>query len=266
MKLPRVNFAGHEISRLVVGGNPFSGFSHHSRELSKEMMDYYTVDKIKETLHKCEECGINAFVGRADNHIMRMVNEYWNEGGKILWLAQTAPERRSVEDNIKAAKAAGAKMCYTHGGMVDNMFRSGKIELLRDYLKLIKDLGMAAGTATHNPELPLYLEEHEFGAEFYLMCFYNLPARQTDVRLRSYDEKFVQEDREKAVQTIRAVRKPCIGYKVLAAGRNEPREAFTFAFRNIKDTDAVAVGFFTKYHATQIEDDVKMVLEILKGG
>jgi len=264
MELPTVIIAGHEVSRLIVGGNPFSGMSHHSAERSEEMCDYFSVERIKETLRECERCGINTFVGRADNHIMRMLNEYWNDGGTITWVAQTAPERKSVEDNIRAAKAAGATMCYLHGGMVDSMFAAGKTDELRDYIKCIKDAGMPAGTATHNPDVPLYFEEHDFGAEFYMMCFYNLPARSSDLRLRSYDDKFQDEDRRKAVQTIKAVPKPCIGYKILAAGRNDPVEAFRFALTNIKDTDCVAVGFYTKHHPGQVQEDADIFLKVLR--
>ena len=28
--VPRVDFCGLEVSRLIIGGNPFSGFSHQS--------------------------------------------------------------------------------------------------------------------------------------------------------------------------------------------------------------------------------------------
>jgi len=48
---------------------------------------------------------------------------------------------------------------------------------------------------------------------------------------------------------VRQVARPCLGFKILAAGRmcNTPatiERAFEFAFRNIKKTDAVIVGMF----------------------
>ena len=50
-------------------------------------------------------------------------------------------------------------------------------------------------------------------------------------------------------KTIQATRKPCLVYKVLAAGRRvgspvEVRRCFEEAFANIKPVDAVIVGMY----------------------
>jgi len=256
LSLTRVNIGRHEVTRLVVGGNPFSGFSHQSAERNKEMADYYTAERIKATLRACEECGINAFVGRGDRHIMRALNEYWNEGGRLKWIGQQAPEWVPIEKNIREIADHGAIGCYLHGGVVDHLFAEGKLDSAREYLALMKDLGMVPGMAAHNPQVPLYAEEHRLGAEFYLVCFYNLTLRGGDV--------YLPEDREAAVKTIQQIRKPCIAFKVLAAGRNNPEEAFTYAYRNIKPTDLVCVGVYTKHHPRQVQENVNLVQRLLK--
>ena len=101
MALPRIRIGSLEVSKLIVGGNPFSGISHQSVERNDEMADYYTTAKIKETLADCERCGINTFIGRADNHIARLIREYRNEGGAIQWIAQSAPERKDIVHNLQ---------------------------------------------------------------------------------------------------------------------------------------------------------------------
>ena len=50
---------------------------------------------------------------------------------------------------------------------------------------------------------------------------------------------------------MRATEKPCLGFKILAASRkceseDTVREAFKYAFGNIKPTDAVVVGMFQR--------------------
>ncbi len=50
-------------------------------------------------------------------------------------------------------------------------------------------------------------------------------------------------------EVMRQVKQPCLGFKILAAGRlcanqQTVREAFQFAFENIKPTDGVIVGMF----------------------
>lgn len=38
--LSRVRIGDLEVSRLILGGNPFSGFSHQSPEMDQEMMHW----------------------------------------------------------------------------------------------------------------------------------------------------------------------------------------------------------------------------------
>ncbi|MCD6350728.1 MAG: hypothetical protein J7M26_01305 [Armatimonadetes bacterium] len=251
-QMPTVQFGSLTVSRLIIGGNPFSGHSHQTAELSKAMIDYYTTERIKATLREAEALGINAFVGRGDAHIRRVLNEYYNEGGQIQWIAQTAPEMASVEGNIKRIASSGAKACYLHGGMADIMMREGRSEEFRPWLELIKELGMMAGLCSHNAAYPLAYEEQELGAEFYMCCFYDVYTR---------GEVYVPEDREAMAQTIRAVDKPCLAFKIMAAGRNDPREAFEYAFSHIKPGDAVVVGMYTEHQPDQIEQNVRLTIE-----
>jgi len=65
----KVKFGDIEVTRLVIGGNPFSGFSHQGPERDREMIRYYTVANIKDALRKAEAAGINTFFGRTDRHV-----------------------------------------------------------------------------------------------------------------------------------------------------------------------------------------------------
>ena len=263
MKLPVVTIGNLQVSRLIVGGNPVSAISHQSAERDREMRDYYTTERIKQTLRQCEDVGINTFCGRADNHIMRVLNEYWNEGGTIQWLAQTAPERRSIEQNIQQAARAGAKAIYIQGGTVDQAMEDGCLEGLREPLELIHSLGCVSGIAGHNPESHLEAQEMGLPADLYMVCSYNLTGRRGKIDVADPDEKFHPDDPPAALACIQKLQKPCLAYKILAAGRRDPREAFADAFGGIKDTDAVVVGVFPKDQPTQIADDAKLVLEVL---
>lgn len=119
MALDKVQVGSMQVSRLAIGGNPFSGFSHQGEKRDTEMRRYYTVARIKETLRRAEAAGINTFFGRVDNHVIRTLQEYWDEGGTIQWFAQTASKCEDYIRNIKTAAANGAKGCYLHGGQVD---------------------------------------------------------------------------------------------------------------------------------------------------
>jgi hypothetical protein len=255
--LSRIMIGNYEVSRLIVGGNPFSGNSHQSDHLSKEMRDYYTTEKIKQTLKECESCGINTVQARGDAHIMRMLNEYWNEGGKIQWIAQTASELASITNNIKQIASFGAIACYHHGSRTDSLYREGKIDSVKDIISVIKDAGIPAGLGTHDPEVIRYAEDNYFDVDFYMMSFYNLSKR---------GEVYLTEDRESACRVIQEVNKTFLAFKIMAAGRNDPEEAFKYAYQNIKPSDAVVVGIFAKYHSDQIKDNVELAKRFIRFG
>ncbi len=90
--LPTVDFFGKNVTRLICGGNPFSGFSHVSSQLDREMIDYYTMPNLQKVLDECWEQGINTFQSRGDRHQMRMYLEHRMKGGEMQWIAQTASE------------------------------------------------------------------------------------------------------------------------------------------------------------------------------
>ena len=263
MELPRVDFCGMAVSRLIVGGNPFSGIGHQHPALDQELKDYYTVARIKEVLFQCEAVGINTAVLRADNHIMRLLHEYWNEGGKIRWFAQTAPERASVADNIRQARGAGAAAIYIHGGVADCMQEQGRLGELREPLARIRQLGLPAGIAGHQPKTHLDAQDMGLPIDFHMVCFYNITGRRGRIDVADTDARYRPEDRERAAKLLAELHKPCIAYKVLAAGRNDPCEAIPFAARHLKPTDVIAVGFFPKHRPNEIREDVEILCEAL---
>ncbi|HSW49014.1 MAG TPA: hypothetical protein VLH09_02515, partial [Bryobacteraceae bacterium] len=78
-----------------------------------------------------------------------------------------------------------------------------------------------------------------------------------------YPEVFLSGDPPKMYKVVRQVKKPCLVYKILAAGRRAEtpetvEAAFKEAFENIKPTDAIIVGFFPR-HMDQIAADAELV-------
>lgn len=257
--LPTVDLCGLTVSRLIVGGNPFSGFSHQSHERDEEMLNYYTTERLKETLRRAESAGINTTIMRSDLHIHRLLREYYNEGGHIQWIAQVGADsgQQTMLRALDAAVAARAKAIYIHGGHVDEAYAEQNAERLVEWLDHIRGHGLPAGVAGHAPEAHLWVNDLGI-ADFHAVCFYNCGSLH-----RGGGDKFDPDDPPLAVEAIRRIQKPCIGYKVLGAGRVEPRTAFEFAFANIKDSDVVNVGVYRGDNDNMVEDNVAMVEEIL---
>ena len=248
--LPQVNLGHVSVSRLIVGGNPFSGFSHFSPEMNAAMVRYYTTARIKATLRECEAAGVDTLLARADNHITRLLREYWDEGGTIQWIAQTAAERASVAANVQFAAAVGAKCCYLHGGQADRTVAGGRAEELRRPIELGRELGLVMGLAGHRPETHLAALEADLGLQFLATCFYHVTAEET----------YRPEDRDAMVErVVQQTDLPCIGYKIMAAGRNDPDEAFSYALSRMKPSDAICVGIYTEHHPSQVRDCVALL-------
>ncbi len=256
MPLSTVSFAGMSVSRLIVGGNPFSGHAHKGAELRDEMLDYYTTARIIETLRTAEAHGITTFIGRADAHIQRVLREYWNEGGKLDWIAQTAPEMASLERNIHAAVESGAKAVYLHGGWVDQHWSQGNHAAVEAGLARIRSLGVPGGIAAHYPKI-----HREAAAalptDFHLVCCFQCGSIH-----QGQGERFDLADMAEALACIARLDKPCIAYKVLGAGRYRPAEQLPRVMAALKPSDAVLMGFWTKHHPTQIEETVALFEQI----
>ena len=127
--LPSVDFCGTRLSRLLIGGNPFRGYSHLSPGLNEEMKTYHTVERVVRTLLRAEECGINCMQSRGDDVIFAMIDAYREAGGAMHWIAQTASEKPDLFANIRAIAARGALGIYWHGSMTDRMWKEGEEEV-----------------------------------------------------------------------------------------------------------------------------------------
>lgn len=253
--LPTIPLGEANISRLIVGGNPFSGNSHVSRRMDADMEDFFTTERIKQTFRACESSGINAAQLRGDKHILRILREYRLQGGRMHWIAQTTPESLSFETNIRQIASYGPVAIYHHGTVTDALFKAGEYQELQRRLEIIRQTGVPVGLGTHMPEVIEYAETHSWHVDFYMACVYNL-SRANRVSsavtgISNEEEPFFEEDIPVMYRMIRQVHKPCLAFKILGATRrcatqDQVRDAFLEAYANIKPSDAVVVGMYPR--------------------
>lgn len=263
MALGKVRIGGVRVSRLAIGGNPFSGFSHQGSQRDQEMRRYYSTARIKAALRKAEDAGIDTFFGRADNHVIRMLEEYWAEGGTIQWFAQTASEQDDFMRCIATAADRGAKGIYLHGGQTDYYHARGETEQLSKALDKMRSLGVAAGFAAHNPEPHEWIRDH-IAPDFQLTCYYDpSPRAASPHHVVTEHERFDPAHRDRMAQTIATLKAPAVHYKVLAAGRTPAEEAFRYVARVLRPQDIVLVGFHLGDDEDLIAKTVKLFERIL---
>jgi hypothetical protein len=263
MALSKVRIGSVEVTRLAIGGNPFSGFSHQSPARDCQMRRYYTVERIKAALRRAEAAGINTFFGRADDHVIRLLEEYWDQGGRIQWFAQTAAEQPDYLRNISTAAGAGAKGVYLHGGQTDNFWAAGQTEHYVKALERMRSLGVAAGFAGHRWEPHEWIRDH-LDCDFQLCCYYD-PTSRADRpdHVPTDREKYDPTHRDRMAQTIRTLKSAAVHYKVLAAGRTPAPEAFQYVAKVIRPQDVVLVGFFLGDNEDLIEQTVALFEQIV---
>jgi hypothetical protein len=274
-ELPQVTLGrGCRVSRLMIGSNQLSGFSHLTPERDVEMLDFYTSGRILELFRRCEELGLRSAQLRGDRFMARLWREHRNAGGRLAWVAQTASELADQAAHVKQLAGWGASGIYLHGTWVDNCWHAGRFEEVGELLKRLRDTGVAAGLGTHQPRVIEHVEERGWDLDFYMACLYNLskgPKRVAATQgLDGSSEEYLAADREAMCRTIRATKRPCLAFKLLAAGRNtrtkpELRAAFEYAYANIKPSDGAIIGVFQR-DSDELAEDVAIVREILSRG
>lgn len=256
-EMPRGRLGKLNVSRLIVGGNLTSGFAH-SRDLiyvSGLLREYFTDAKVFATWELCEQCGINTAVLRLDDHVIGLITRYWNErGGKLQWIAQCKITDNDTSD-IKRAIDNGAVGVFIHGGVCDSFVDAGKVDLLARAVQAAKDQGVLAGVAGHKVEVPIACEKAGVNPDFYMKTLHSLNYWSAN-RKPENDNVWCLTP-ERTVEFMRAVTKPWIAYKVMAAGAIHPRDGFRYAFEN--GADFVCAGMFD----FQVREDAMIARDIL---
>ncbi len=261
-----VRIGSLEVSKFILGSNPISGFSHQSIDMDSTMRHYFNSTQTKRLFRDAEALGVTAVVGRSDHHVIRLLMEYWDEGGKLKWLAQTCTELGSMEAGIDYAIRGGASGCHLHGGIVDYYLAQGRFGEIPALLDRIHDAGLVAGIAGHNPEVFRRAKQEQLDVDYYMCCYYNPTSRDQDPSHKAgANEWFLEKDREIMVEVIATLDKPVVHYKILAAGRNNPAEAFNYAAKHMRSDDSVCIGIYDAESSNMLREDVELLEAALAG-
>ncbi len=262
--LPTVTLGDRQVTRLIAGYNPIGGYSHFNTYLSRHMREYFTVDRTVEFLAHCEALGINTWQLDLNEKTMTILDKRREQGTQMNFLCLHG--NRPTDEPLKKVKEYGAFAVAHHGGVTDAKFRGGRAEEVHDYVKRVHDLGMLAGVSSHNPANVRQVAEEGWENDFFMTCFHHIsrtkPEMEAEFGTAMIGEPFVEVDPVRMTEVIRQVDKPCLAFKILAAGRKcdnrgEVGRAFKWAFENIKPGDAVIVGMFPR-EEDQAKDNVEI--------
>ena len=271
--LPTVKFGKADITRLIIGSNPFYGYSHFNRTYDQVMREFYTQDKRLEVLRACERAGINTWQVHYNDQPWEDFKRYRAEGGKMNLILLADFELMKNLKLLPEVAKAGPLGIGHHGNRTDTRFRNGEKQLVKDFVQAVRDTGVMAGISCHNPGVVDTVESEGWNVDYYQTCLYRVTRTPEESRAAFGEapigETYMEKDPERMTRMIRQTKKPCLAFKLFGAGRtiNTPQQvegAFRFALTNIKPTDAVIVGMFPKFR-DEVAENTALVRKILQG-
>lgn len=254
--LPTIALGRYRVTRLIVGANPFAGYSYLGHDMDREMKEYYTPERTVAFLQQCEREGINTHQFSSASKAVEVYRTLREKGSKLQLIGLY-----SKRDEIKTvAETIGPIAIVHHGGVTDRFFRENRSQRVHDFVKAVHDQGLLAGVSAHNPDCIKRVADEGWEVDFFMTCFYQVtrpkPSEEEAKKMPVLEGPvgtytFYKNDPSAMCEVVRQVKKPCFGFKILGAGRRCAsqeivREAFQFAFKHIKPTDAVIVGMYPR--------------------
>lgn len=269
--LPTIKLGAHAVTRLIVGGNPVYGHAHFNKLLSQHQTAWHTPERVVALLKRCEQAGINTWQNSYAERTLHDLELFRAGGGKLQWLCLGKPDWDQMPDRIDDAARHKPIGIAPHGALAERLHRQNRLGVLTDLLKRIRDQGVLVGLSAHNPALIELAEEKGWDVDYFMCCLYYLTRPRDEFKKLLGDslplgEIYLPSDPPRMFATIKAARKPCLVYKVLAAGRRigtaaEIRSCFDSALSNIKATDALIVGMYQQF-GDQVGENAALVREI----
>jgi hypothetical protein len=271
VQVPKMKFFNAEISRMVLGVNPFCGYSHYNNHYSGVMKEWYTSDRVCAVMHQATRFGINAFNYVALERMPQDWLRFVAEGGQMHLIMQVLHDNNATMEQAKNLKPLAM---FRQGEVVDQAFQQGKMNSVRDWCKMARDLGIVVGVGTHKPEVISQVEDEGWDVDFYAGCVYNRTRTIEECKKvlngqipEMPREIYLQSDPPRMYSVMRQTPKPCFAFKILAAGRVDDsgvEAAFRTAFSSLKPNDGVLVGVFPR-GKDEIRENAEIVHRILQG-
>jgi hypothetical protein len=266
--LPQGKIANLKISRIILGGNLLTHFTH-SRDLQyvySLCAHYNTEAKIMETLALAEQHGINTVSMHNPPGPISILKKYRKQGGKIQWIiCPTAPvqaDMKAYTEQVRELVDAGCEAIYLWGVHADGLV--GKIDLMAKAVEVAKDIGVPSGVGCHDLRVVQACEKANIPADFYIKTFHHhrYPSAPKPNEVKGpYNEVpgYWCADPQGTIETMRTVEKPWCAFKVMAAGAIPPADALQYVFEN--GADHVLLGMFD----FEIATDVGIAKKVLAG-
>ena len=268
--LPTAQIGDLRVTKLILGGNPIYGHSHFNRLYSQHLREYHTPERVLSLLQECSRAGINAWQNSYTSRTVSDVLRCREAGIPFHWFLLGKGDWVSDPSIIETAAKNNPDGIAPHGSSSERLHREGRLHILRDMLKRIRQTGCLVGLSAHNPAVIEIAEDEGWDVDYYMCCAYyhNRPRNEVKELLgeKPMGEVYLRSDRDRMMKIVSNASKPCLVYKVLAAGREVLssrgiQEAFKYALDKMKQNDAMIVGMFQEF-GDQVSMNARIVREL----
>jgi hypothetical protein len=235
------------------------------------MGEYHSTARVIAFLRELERAGLNTWQASWSERLEIDWLKYKEQGGKLQLLILSRPTFNDEPQMLQRAIKLKPLGIAQHGGATNRLWDAGQFDRSLDYLKRIRDTGAMVGLSCHNPLEVEYAEEKGWDVDYFMTSlYYMIRPREVFEKMLGQvplGEVYLPGDPPRMMETIRKAAKPCLVYKVLAAGRSlnspkEVRERMSVALNGIKPGDALIIGMYQRFN-DQIGQTAQFVREIL---
>jgi hypothetical protein len=240
-------------TRLILGHNPFLGYSYLSNARSTEYVRRFsTFEPIRDVIVAALGMGVRSIMlstgGENCDRVARAIEAAQEQSG--VEMSNLVIVGTDVAEQVDFLKRVNCRVCLVHGQTTDSMFWRSEWTFKPEFPELlarIRSAGFVPGMSSHNggETVPL--------AENYDVHVINTPINKIAWRMCPCVEQ--------VLDVVRKSSKRVIGMKPLAMGRIAPQEGIDYAL-SVRGLDALCVGIGT---VAEAEETFGIAAEALRG-
>ena len=241
-ELPRFEIEDRSFTKVILGHNPFLGYSYISRARAREYEERFTGSEPIRDI-------VVAAIGAGVRSVML---SYGQERAEFIAEAiEAAQEQTGVEmsnlviinpnvrEQLDFLRRVNCQVCLVHGQNTDSFFHRAERTFQPEFAELlatIRDEGFVPGMSTHNggETIPV--------AEPFDVAVVNTPINKIAWRMCPCVEM--------VLDAVAKSSKKVIAMKPLAMGRVAPEEAMQYIW-SVPGVDAIVVGIGTPAEAEE---------------
>lgn len=229
-------------SRVLLGHNPFLGYSYLSQARSREYQRRFSeVGAIEAIITRAVELGVRGMMlslgsPQCEAILTALKNACTGTGVTIPTIVIIGSD---VEQQRADLERANCQVTLLHGQITDALFLKAQSDFKPEFAVVMEDVrkaGFVPGMSTHNAG------ETVPAAEKYDVAVVNTPVNRLTWRMCPCEEQ--------VLDVLAATRKKVIAMKPLAMGRIPPREAMQYVLHR-PEVDATVVGIATVEEAEE---------------